>query len=396
MIRFSFFLCSVALLVHATPVVEEAEVDNLPVEAEFELPIGDALSSMLDNVFNFAGLMTDDTESSSDEVQVSVEEPDFIGDTVSSIVDAFFSDSGLMTDNTEKKASSSMSSSTSTYYLNSEDDFPITVISMSSSDPVSLPGNLGGILDGLFGGLLNNNIGSMLRGPRFDTEEMVVPVTLLNDKPTQNDEEVTELKQQMQAMEEHIGDLESLRTVSELGFAEANWGVNADLLRQTCMPSFQTLCPESVPEVFFQALHQFPPPGVAHGGLAPEDPDAPCWMKCIDVHKAQLPYECVETANRMTIWLAAHDSEGLTDPNMMILGAFLHFLVMVLLISVCIRCTLVCLRMRRQRRRQTTTEAVKSVRPITIQIPSLQHVFDNGDDVMEATVVTGVEVTMLK
>lgn len=402
--NFTFLLSFFALVAHAQSVAEEGEVETLPVEAVFEEPLGGDIMSTMFDFFNNAGLMTDNTESPNDgvDIEVEIEEPDFIGDAVASIVDSIFnSGAGLMTDNAEKKGTTTSMSSSTTYYMNS-DDAPITVISMSSSDASPLgTGDIDGILDnffGNFGGLLNNDLGSMLRGPRFGMEEMAVPVQIFDDemKPSANQEEVTELKQKMQAMEVHIDDLESLRTVSELGFAEATWGVNADQLRKTCLQAFETLCPESVPAVFYQELHQYPPPGVLHSGLAPADPDAPCWMKCVDVHEAQLPFECVENANRMTLWLKAHESEDLVDPNMMLLGAFLHFLVMVLLISTCIRCTFTCLRMRRQRR-QSLVEAVKPVQAITIQIPSLEHgllehEFDKGEDVMEATVVTGVEV----
>jgi len=357
-------LLGCALIVRSVPVIEEAEAEET---ANIQV-ISDA-----------------------------AEQPDLLEDTISSIIDSVFQSPGLV-DNSDNKGPDF--SSSTTYYLGSNDG-PMTVISMSSSDtdPLPMDSNFGGILGGMFGGdffggLFNNDMADMMsrfRKPRFGDEGTEIPVAVEGGEGVPLSV-VTDLKSELKTMEDRVEELETLKALSDSGFAEATWGVNADQLRKTCMKPMADLCPESMPEVFFHELHQFPPPAVPHGGLAGSDPEAPCWMKCVDVHRSKLPYDCIVSADRMKAWLDAHDSDDyMGDPNMMLLGAMLHFLLMVLMISTCVRCTFVCLRMRRRRcvAKAAVEVAPKPVQAITIQIPSLGH----QEDLVEATIVTGVEVS---
>jgi len=162
-------------------------------------------------------------------------------------------------------------------------------------------------------------------------------------------EEVKELKSEMEMLQDRIGELEEMQELDDNALLEASWGVNADALRTTCMPSFETLCPESVPEVFYHDIHPYPPPG-PHLGLGPKDKDTPCWMQCVKDHGNELPFECSVSATRMMNWIDAHgDDQYVEDPRMVFFGALLHFIIMMLLISACVRCTCLFVKMRRRR-----------------------------------------------
>lgn len=251
-----------------------------------------------------------------------------------------------------------------------------------------------------FDGLFDNTFANMLGGrasSRFnEVEDPTVEATIDSVvEPGVPVEEVKKLENEMQAMRIKIAALEELQSMSEQALLEADWGVNAELLRSACLSSFEALCPESVPVAFYSGIHRFPPPG-PHAGLAPEDKDAGCWMRCVKEHGGELPFECTVAATNMAAWVEAHgEDQYLGDPQMAFLGALLHFLVMVLLLSACMRCTCLFIKLRRRRvaERLQLSANPKVVEAITIQIPAFT---DTDRCVVEATVVTGTEVAAKK
>jgi len=193
--------------------------------------------------------------------------------------------------------------------------------------------------------------------PRFSAVSEVV-----NDEP-------------IDAPNTNVEDLEELKKLSDHGFLEADWGVNTAQLRDACMDSFLEICPASVPAVFYDDIHRFPPPGVGMVGLAPSDSDAHCWMDCASKNYDALPYDCQVASDRMMAWIRAHgsDAEYVEPPQMLFLGLALHFLFLTLLIVGLARCVVVFCRLRRRRYHLVAAPVEESklqvVKAITIQIP---------------------------
>jgi len=196
--------------------------------------------------------------------------------------------------------------------------------------------------------------------------------------------------------DEKIEELEELKQLNDRGFLEADWGVNVAQLRDACMTSFVSVCPASVPQVFYDDIHRFPPPGVPMMGLAPADHDAHCWMDCVKQNFDALPYDCRVSADRMMSWIQVHgsDAEYVEPPQALFFGALLHFLVLTLLIFTCVRCVTIFCRIRRQRFRARAARTVADekgmpvVKAITIQIPGTNATIDEHVTLVQGTVVT--------
>jgi len=213
--------------------------------------------------------------------------------------------------------------------------------------------------------------------PRF-REEFPVPIS----SPTNAD-----LGDELDDSEDRVDELEDLKSIDDDGFLVADWGVNVANMREACMDAFQDVCPESVPAVFYGDIHRFPPLDTPHVGLAPEDPEAPCYMKCADEHQDELPYECQVAVERMEAWIERNgdDVVFVESPGWFLFTSLLHFLIMILLIATCVRCTCLFIKLRRERtrhRRAVLLEkdeknaAVPVVKAITIQVPPREDMSD--------------------
>merc|ERR1712196_405094 len=166
-----------------------------------------------------------------------------------------------------------------------------------------------------------------------------------------------------------VNDLEEEEYLASQGFLQADWGVNVLELQRACQADFENYCPDAVPRVFYDDA-------IPHDGLAPVKDDAPCWMKCAATHQSELTYECDVASQRMYNWLKEHDGdlEYMESPQLMMFGALIHFLLLLLILLTCIRCTRVFVRVRRkrcaERRRAALLQAkLPVVKAITIQIP---------------------------
>merc|ERR1712146_565125 len=139
-----------------------------------------------------------------------------------------------------------------------------------------------------------------------------------------------------------VNDLEEEEYLASQGFLQADWGVNVLELQRACQTDYENYCPDSVPRVFYEdEIPRYPPADIPHDGLAPVKDDAPCWMKCAATHESELTYECDVASQRMYNWLKEHDGdlEYMESPQLMMFGALIHFLLLLLILLTCIRCT---------------------------------------------------------
>lgn len=298
---------------------------------------------------------------------------------------------------------------------------PLIFTFTSHGPPRGLPIHLGGGGGGgIFGGLLAN-MGRMMRvitrRPEMaqeEEEEEEAPekknvVEEMRFKQMAADE--TKLEEEVQELKSEVDALEDLKHSTDDLMTHASWHVNAAYLKESCMAAWQGwndqnpgrgLCPDSVPQVFYNGYEGFDDssstkgiprhPRGPHSGLAPVKEGAPCWMECMKNHPNEVPFQCSVAATRMKSWIESNGNVKEFDPRMVMVGALVHFLVLVLLISACIRCTYICLSIRRRRRRElikdtNTGSSLPTVAAITIQIPQVERTVD-------ATVVTGTEVKM--
>jgi len=283
---------------------------------------------------------------------------------------------------------------------------PLIFTFTSHGPPRGLPIHLGGGGGGgIFGGLLAN-MGRMMRvisrrselgQEQEQEEEEEAPekkdvVEEMRFKQEQMDADETKLEEEVQELKSEVDALETLKHSTDDLMTHASWRVNAAYLKASCMNAWQGVCSDSIPQVFY--LNDGIPrhPRGPHSGLAPVKEGGPCWMECMKNHPNEVPFQCSVAATRMKSWIESNGNVKEFDPRMVMVGALVHFLVLVLLISACIRCTYICLSIRRRRRQElikdtNTGSSLPTVAAITIQIPQVERTVD-------ATVVTGTEVKM--
>jgi hypothetical protein len=273
-----------------------------------------------------------------------------------------------------------------------------------------------------FRGLVNNQMNRLLdivrqNQARFDQDNYNVVVDWDDEDDEEEEEETQEPESTFQGdrfkevVDEKTNDKEDKPSVNDLeeeeylatqGFLQADWGVNVLELQTACKKDFEQYCPDSVPRIFYdEMIPRYPPVDISHTGLAPVKDDAPCWMKCAHDHESELTYECAVSSQRMYSWLQVHgeDVEYMESPQFMMLGALIHFLLILLVILTCIRCVRVFVRVRRkrcaERHRQALLQAqVPVVKAITIQIPPAlkKKKLEEEEDI--PVIVRGTEVSV--
>ena len=273
--------------------------------------------------------------------------------------------------------------------------------------------------DNMFGGLFDNRIADIIDRMRLRMRAINDAFAEQSEEPEEEEDEEEdedtsnvpepydfgrEEEEEREPLPPTRQDAEDLKKMSDEGFLEADWGVNAAELRDACALSFEDLCPASVPAVFSEDIYRYPPPGVPMTGLAPVDSSAPCWMDCVKKNYDELPYECQVAADRMKTWIDVHgdEVEYIAPPQALFLGMFLHFLVLTLIILTCVRCTVVFCRLRRKRQHAIVLanmsvsqdedekgageSSLPVVKAITIQVP-------RGHEEGAVTVVRGTVVS---
>jgi hypothetical protein len=253
-------------------------------------------------------------------------------------------------------------------------------------------GGLGGLFDNM-NRLMRRVVREQPEAPQEAPQEARFAEVKQQQQQLEKDEaEVKALTVENKHLAARMAQMQDLKTDTDQLLVQAPWRVNAAFLKMECMESFEAVCPDSVPMVFYVSEKgSFPRhPRGPHLGLAPVKKGAPCWMKCMKEHRDEVPFQCSVAASRMYAWAQANGEAKEFDPRMVMVGALVHFLILVLLISACIRCTYICLWMRRRRRRcgaAKQQDKTPCVSAITIQIPQRGEA-----DLVEATVVTGTEV----